>query len=170
MKNFEKLTKTHLNFEASEIVFSVDPRIYPKDIILKACYAIIDRVYIFLDSPGKTAIDVCLKTKGRSTRKQLVRVRDEFLNELVNASIRKMVSIRNQKIVEHIVGGAVNAALMKPNMPLIGGKSTEDEDIQEIEKEIEALKKELENDSEDTYEEDPREIRKPILHDDDNKI
>lgn len=162
MKNFEASTKTHLNFEASEIVFSIDPGIYPKDIIFKACYVIIDRAYVFLDSPGKKEIDVYLKTKQRSTQKQLEKVRDEFLNGLVNASIRKMVSQKNQKIVEHVVGGAINAALAKLGPQPAGCENGEDEDIEEIKREIDALKKELENDGEDIYDEDLLGIKKPV--------
>lgn len=161
MKTFKESTKTRLNPEASEIVFSIDLKIYLKDIVLKACYAIIDRVYIFLDSPFRGKVDVYLKTKRKVTPKQLENVRDEFLNGLVNASIRKAVSRKNQKMVERIVGGAINAALAKPQPHPRSCGDDEDEDIEKIEREIEALKKELEDSGESAYGKDPLGIRKP---------
>ena len=154
MRTFEKSTKTQFHLEDSEIFFFVNPKIYPKDIIFKACYSLVDKIYIFLDSPCKEAIGIYLKTKEKSTKKQLEKLRDEFLNELVNASIRKNVAQRNQKIVELVVGGAIHAALTKPQSPLAEGE--EDGDIQAIEKEIAALKIELEKEINENSKEDPR--------------
>ena len=170
MKDFEKLTKTCLNLAASEISFSINSKMYPKDVILKTCYAMIDRIFIFLDSPCEDRIDVCLKAKEKVGRRQLAKMRDEFLNELVNTAVRKMVSRKNQKIVAHIVGGAINAALARDNEGVGGYRNNEDEDIEKIEKEIAALRKELENDNEGTYEKDSLGIKEPLLNDDNNKI
>ncbi len=163
MTTFKKATKTYLNIKESEIRFSVDSKIYSKDVIFKACYALIDKIYVFLDSPVTGELVVYLKTKKKATQKQLEKLRDEFLNELLNVSIRKNVSQKNQKAVEHIIGGAINAALTKQKVQHTEHTAQEDEDIQEIEKEIAALKKELEADmKEGDYDEDPLDIRKPI--------
>lgn len=163
MNNLDQSTRTRINTEDSEISFSVNPQVYPKDVIFKACYGLIDKIYVFLDSPGKKEIIVFLKTKEKSTRKQLERLRDEFLNELMNASIRKNVARKNQKIVEYIVGGAITAALAKPRGEGTDANNIKDEEILKIEKEIAALKKELEEESPNgTQEEDPLKIRKPV--------
>jgi His-Xaa-Ser system protein HxsD len=129
---------------------------------LKACYVLMDKIYIFLDSPRSKVIDVYLKAKQEMSRRQLEGLRDEFLSELVNAGVRKMVAHKNQKIVERIVGGAINAALVKPQGQLTEGIKNEDEDIQAIEKEIAALKKELEKETNEDFEDDPRNIKKRV--------
>ena len=165
MSRFAKKLKTNIKDENSEISFCISPKIYPKDIIFTACYVFIDKVYVFLDHPGKDEIVVYLKSKQKLTLKKLEKLRDEFLNELLNASVRKNISKRNQKIVEHIVGGAVNAALAKPSAPPVNEqKQDDDEEMQEIAREIEALKKELEleNNSAGDFEEDPLNIKKTM--------
>lgn len=163
MKNLEKASKTQLNVKDSEITFSVNPKIYPKDIIFKACYTLIDKIYVYLDSPEQNTIVVSLKTKEKTTKKKLEKLRDEFLNELLNASVRKNISQKNQKIVEYIVGGAINAALPKIKSQN-DNANTDDDDISKIEAEIEALKKELEQENyyAQPYEEDPLKIKKTM--------
>ncbi len=164
MSSFQKAAKSRLNLKDSEIVFSVDTSLFPKDVIFKACYAMIDAVYIYLNSDGGRRILVYLKTRKRSGKKQLEHLRNEFLNEILNVSIRKSISKQNQKIVEKVIGGAINAALTK------AGKGSnkadghaQDEEILAIEHEIAMLKKELEQEeSPDSYEKDPLGIRKPI--------
>ncbi len=166
MNNFEKSTKTRINTKDSEIVFSVHPKIYPKEVILKACYIIVDKVYVYIDAPKKDEFTISLKTKTRSTKKQLEALRGEFLNELLNASVRKEIAQKNKTIIEYIVGGAINAALpsssKRPQEP--SRANSDEDDIKKIEQEIEALKKELEQEdfSAGTYEEDPLNIKKPL--------
>ena len=77
--------------------------------------------------------------------------------------VRKNISQKNQKIVEYIVGGAINAALPKAK-PQANTVSSDDDDISKIEAEIEALKKELEQENycAQPYEEDPLKIKKSV--------
>ncbi len=164
MKTLEKASKTQLNLKDSEITFSLNPKIYPKDVIFKACYILIDKIYVYLDSPQPSEIIISLKAKEKTTKKKLEKLRDEFLNELLNASVRKSISQKNQKIVEYIVGGAINAALPKAAQPQENSTSADDDDILKIEAEIEALKKELEQESycAQPYEDDPLSIKKTM--------
>ena len=162
MKIFPEATQTRFNDKDAEIVFTLNMSVYPKDVVLKACYVLIDQAYIFLDAPNRKTVDVYLKAKNTTKRKGLEKLRDLFLNELINASVRRMVFKQNRKIIEHVVGGAINAALRPPaTVSAYDETLEEDEDIKEIEKEIEALKKELEAEDEEVDEEEIFDIRKP---------
>ncbi|MCK5580423.1 MAG: His-Xaa-Ser system protein HxsD [Candidatus Omnitrophica bacterium] len=155
--------KTHKKLENNEIIFSLNSKIYPRDVIFKACYTFIDRVYIFLDNPKRNEITVSFKGKKILTKKQLNSLKGEFANELLNAILRKDISKKNKKILEYVVGGAITAALEKPEENK-GPENEDDVEIKKIEKEIEALKKELESegpeDTGDDYESDPLGIMK----------
>jgi len=151
--------------ENSEIVFTVDTAIYSKEVVFKACYVFVDRVYIFFDQSDKGRLLVHLKSKSKSTAKKLEALQGEFLNELLNAIVRREIIKRNQTMVEHIVGGAINAALTRPAQPAEPQPSRDDEEeMQEIAREIEALKKELELEDEGQggFNEDPMDIQKPV--------
>lgn len=133
--------------ENNQVVFVLDQNVYPRDIILKTCYVYIDRMYFYLDTPKAKTIAVTVQGKERLAREQLEKFRDDFLNELLNALLRKKISRQNQKLVEYIVGGAVTAALEKADTPAATIKKDE-VDLNRIEREIEALKKELEEEME----------------------
>ncbi len=149
--------KNIVNLKENEISFVVNQKIYPKDVIFKACYVFVDRVYVYLDSLKKNEITATFKCKKKLTKKNLENLKGDFLNELLNALVRKNVSKRNQKVIEYIVGGAITASLETTEDQ---SKTEEvDEDMLKIEKEIEALKKELELEDDD-YQEDPEASKK----------
>ncbi len=128
----------------NQITFVLNQDIYPRDIVLKTCYVYIDRMYFQLDIPRAKIITVTVKGKERLAPKELEKFKDDFLDELLNALLRKRISRQNQKLVEYIVGGAVTAALEKADARM-GDTIKEDAvDPNRIEREIEALKKELE--------------------------
>ena len=155
------MAKINLDSANNQIIFSLNPSIYPLEIILKASYVFIDRIYIYLDSPKKNEIVVALKGKEKMSAKQLEALRGDFLNELANSLLRKNLAKKNQKIVEYIIGGAVTAALEKP--PEKKSKKerlASEQEMTVVEKEIEALRKELEAEEEEDYKKDPLGIRR----------
>lgn len=149
--------KSNINLQKNEIIFSLDTKIYPQEIIYKTCYTFIDTMYVYLDSLKKNEITISLKGKEKLTKEQLESLKDEFLNELLNILIREAVSKKNQKFLEYIIGGAITASLEKPEMK----KENKKEGMDEVEKEIEDLKKELEKiESSEDYKKDPLSIKK----------
>ena len=156
----EKDIKTKLNLAENEIVFSLNTKIYPAEVIYKTCYVFIDKMYIYLDSQKKGEITASLKSKvvGKLGAKGLEKIKGEFLNELLNTVLRSSVIKKNQKIMEYIVSGVVNASLEEKNehkmMQEDGG-----EDTLNIEKEIASLKEELDKIEEQSFEDDPLGIR-----------
>lgn len=90
----------------------LNSKIYPLEAILNACYAFIDRVYIFLDSDSKgNLIRVSTKGKHRLSEKQLESLHGEFMNELLHCALRYTISKNNKKIREYIIGRALYSAL-----------------------------------------------------------
>jgi len=91
---------------------TVRTQLYPKEAVLNACYAFLDRVYIFLDGDADLdRVRIRFRAREGASRKQLTRLKDEFLNELIHASLRMQVSEQSKAIRELIVGKALLAAL-----------------------------------------------------------
>ncbi len=95
--------KSKIKFK--EIVFSLNPRVYPQEAIYTTCYVFLDKFYLFLDEVNRK-IKVSLKPKGERNL-NLKACRGEFINELLNNTLRFMISKRNQKIREMIVKEAL---------------------------------------------------------------
>ncbi len=159
MKNHQSI-KTKKNLKKNEISFLLKTDIYPKYIIYKACYTFIDRVYIYLDKHTKEDIKVTLKGKNKLKDKDIDSLKGLFLNELLNVILRENITKRNKKILEYIVGGAINASLENNKLVELENKSKDQLDKKEseedinVEKEIAILKKELEKMEEEDFEND----------------
>lgn len=154
-----------IKLENNEIFFSLNTKVYPQDVIFKTCYVFIDQMYIYLDNSKKGEILVSLKGKNDLNGKELEKLKGEFTNELLNMVLRESVAKKNQKVLEYIVGGAINASL--ENVKQIE-KEKGNENL-EIEKEIALLKKELEEMEGEDYEKDSLGIKK-IANTDSKKI
>lgn len=148
--------KTKINFENNEISFLLNTKIYSRGIIYKTCYVFIDRMYIYLDNPKKDEILVFLKGKKELKKQELEKLKGEFSNELLNTILRENLTKQNQKVLEYIVGGAINASLEKSE------QDNKEKDVESvnIEKEIALLKKELEEMEGEDYEKDSLGIKK----------
>ncbi len=85
-------------------------KVYPLEAIYQACYVFLDRAYIFLDSLSSKKVLVSLKGKEKLSQKQLESLKGEFLNELLNCSLRLEIAKRNRKIREAIIGQALMSA------------------------------------------------------------
>lgn len=150
--------QSKIDKSANSITFSLNANVYPKEIIYTTCYVFIDRMYIYLDNPKKNLIVASLKGKDKLKQKELENLKGEFLNELLNVKLREDISKRNKKVLEYIVGGAVNASLEKNDQ----SKKEEDEKNLDIEKEIALLKKELDEMESEDYEKDSLGVRNII--------
>lgn len=104
------MSKPNINKSENKIVISVDPNLYPLESIYGAAYVFLDRAYIFLDGDSKKEIHVHLKGKKKLTDGDMENLADEFLNELLNYSLRYQISRDNRKIREYIVAAALIGA------------------------------------------------------------
>lgn len=105
---------------------SLDPGLYPIDVIYGAAYALIDRAFVLLDraevvgGPGVDAKKsgrflVYLRAKRKVDEAALLKMSGDFGNELLSQALRRKVVKQNSKIIEEIVtqaiAGAAGAAL-----------------------------------------------------------
>lgn len=82
--------------KSKESVFvSINPKIYPLDVIYTASYVFIDRAYVLIDGEPEKKIIVELKPKKKENLERLGR---EFNNELLHYSFYKYVSDKTRDI------------------------------------------------------------------------
>lgn len=95
----------------NNIKLLIDVKVYPLEAIYGTSYVFIDRAYLFLDSCSSKKIEVSLKGKKKLTKKQLEGLAGEFLNELLNHTLRINLAKYNRKIREYIVSQALFSAV-----------------------------------------------------------
>jgi len=89
------------------IRFLVSLQDYPLEAIHGAVYVFLNKSYIFLKTQSVKKIEVSLKGKKKLAEKQLEILKGEFLNELLNYTVRINLSKSNKKTREYIVSQAL---------------------------------------------------------------
>jgi His-Xaa-Ser system protein HxsD len=97
--------------KGNTIEFCFNLKNYPLEAVYGAAYVFIDRAYLFLDSPSPQKISVSLRGKKKLSRKQLEDLKGEFLNELLNYTIRVNLNKNNRKLREFIVSQSLFSAI-----------------------------------------------------------
>ncbi|MFH1294914.1 MAG: His-Xaa-Ser system protein HxsD [Candidatus Aenigmatarchaeota archaeon] len=97
-KNFE------VDKKENSIFVSINPKIYPLEVIYSAAYMFIDRAYLVIDGDPETEIIVQLKAKGDE---DLEKMGFEFQNELVNYAVYVVQAARTSDIRKAIVQKAL---------------------------------------------------------------
>ncbi|XOA42781.1 MAG: His-Xaa-Ser system protein HxsD [Candidatus Nealsonbacteria bacterium] len=113
------MPKLKINKSENKIIVSVNPKLYPFQALYGAAYVFLDRAYVYLDGDPKKEIHIHLKGKKKLTKKEIKTLADEFLNELLNYSLRYHISKDNRKIREYIVGAALIGASGEDTKKLI---------------------------------------------------
>ena len=78
------------------VVISVNPKIYPLDVIFSAAYIFLDKAYVLIDGDPEEEIIVKMKAKDKSLN--LEELGREFNNELINYSFYVVQSGRTMWI------------------------------------------------------------------------
>ena len=101
MEKLNKLGNIEIDEDKGFAVFSVNPKIYPLELVYSAAYIMIDKAFIILDGDPKKEILVEVRKKEKEQKlKELVR---EFNEELLNYATYKVQSERNKDIREMIL-------------------------------------------------------------------
>ncbi len=103
------MEKVKIKNNTIEFVFNLQN--YPMEALYGTAYVFLDRAYLFLDNKTPEKINIFLKGKKKLTKKQLEQLKDDFLNELLNYTVRIKLTKNNKKIREFVVGQALFAAL-----------------------------------------------------------
>ena len=104
------MSKLKINKKENKIIVPVNAKLYSLEAIYGAAYVFIDKAYVFLDGNPEKEVFIQLKGKNSLTVKELKKLAGEFLNELLNSSLRFQISKNNSKIREYIVGAALFGA------------------------------------------------------------
>ncbi|MFQ5620722.1 MAG: His-Xaa-Ser system protein HxsD [Candidatus Nanoarchaeia archaeon] len=96
-------------FEIKEgsVFMSVNPKLYPLDVIYAASYVFIDKCYIILDGHPDQEVMIELKPKEEQ---DIQKLGYEFYNELLSYALYKSRSKKSQNIREAIVQRAILTA------------------------------------------------------------
>lgn len=105
----KKQTKTKINKDQINVI--VNSELYPLEAIYGACYVFLDKAYLRLSGDPKKEINVSIKPKEKEGKKKLEEISGDFLNELLNYSLRCKISSNNRKIREYIIGKALYSSL-----------------------------------------------------------
>lgn len=106
--------------DSEQAVFCLNPGIYPLKAVYGACYAFLDRAYIFLDGDPEKEIRVTMKAKGEPAESHLEAIVGEFSNELLNCALRNGIAKDNLKIREYIIGQALASTVDIPKGQIPG--------------------------------------------------
>lgn len=98
-----------------EVIISINPKIYPLEVIYNTSYNFIDRAYIFLDGDPSTSIKIRIKPKSVDDTKSFLKLKNDFMNELVDNALRYQITQKNKILREFIVGTALLGSLGKLN-------------------------------------------------------
>ena len=99
-----------IEIKNNTIKFLVNLQDYPLEAIYGAVYVFLDKSYIFIDTQSVKKIEVSLRGKKKLTKKQLDNLKGEFLNELLNYTVRINLSKHNKRIREYIISQALFSA------------------------------------------------------------
>jgi His-Xaa-Ser system protein HxsD len=131
--------------EEKYVIVSVNPKIYPMDVVYSASYVFLDKAYLVLDGDPEEEIIVEIRSKKKDQDLEILG--REFNNELLNYAIFKNQSKNSQNIKEAIVERAMET-----------NRESNDEIEFDEDKETE---EDMEFDDDLSYIDDPLGIAKP---------
>jgi len=82
------------------LIVSINPKIYPLEVIYSAAYVFLDKAYLTIDGNPEEEISVQMKPKGKENLEKLGM---EFNNELVNYAVYVVQATRNQPLRKAII-------------------------------------------------------------------
>lgn len=97
--------KFEIDKESNSVIVSVNPKIFPLEVIYSAAYVFLDKVYIMMDGDPQANISVQLKAKNSSEDLQSLAL--EFNNELVSYAVYVVQAARTSEIRKTIVQRAL---------------------------------------------------------------
>jgi His-Xaa-Ser system protein HxsD len=101
----------NIRYHKGHILISINPKIYPLEVVHAAAYAIIDKAYVILDGDPAEEIFVELVLKDKKYTKNIA---FEFTNELLNYAVYYNQAKMNKEIRESIIGAVFSTQSQSP--------------------------------------------------------
>lgn len=116
-KKASAINNMEVNKKAGFVLVSLNPKIYPLDIVYSAAYAMIDKVWVIIDGHPEEEIFVELKPKQKMSLEELGRL---FNEELLNYAFYKTMAQQNKEVREAIIKRAflTNTQEMQPSQDI----------------------------------------------------
>lgn len=106
----QKVDKTiDINEKKKEMFLNSD--VYPLDVIYRACFTFLNRLYIFLDIEKDGKIRVELSPKYPMSQEEWLSIVGEFKNELLTSALRNNIAKTASRVRDIIVEKAIIGAL-----------------------------------------------------------
>jgi His-Xaa-Ser system protein HxsD len=103
-----------INNEEGCVLISINPRIYPLDVVLSAAYAFLDENYVLVDGDPTEELVVEIRPKTNTNLEDRAR---EFNNELVEYANHAVLALKQSKVREAILGHALNKETAEKKPP-----------------------------------------------------
>ncbi|MBU4204937.1 hypothetical protein KKH26_02035 [Patescibacteria group bacterium] len=87
-----------INEDENCVFISINPKIYPLDVIYTVSYVFLEKAYLILDGEPDKEIIVKLIAKIKVDKEQLRQLGNDFFNELINYGFYKNQSEKNNVI------------------------------------------------------------------------
>lgn len=168
--NSKGINNLEIDKKGRYLIVSVNPKIYPLEVIYSAAYVFIDRAYLLIDGDPEEEVFVQMRPKNKN--ENMENLGNEFNNELLNYAVYVVQAMKNQPLRKAIIERALmtnsqGGIYEEERCEKCGGKLKVCPDCGEKycpnceEHEEEEYKEEEELEKEDFVIDDPLEIAKP---------
>ena len=105
MTKTENISNMEINKEEGYALISINPKIYPLDVVYSAVYVLLDKAYIVID--GDPAEEIIVEIRSKEKDGDVEEIGHELNNELVNYAVYKTQSEKNKAIRQTIIQRAL---------------------------------------------------------------
>ena len=100
--------RIYIKEELGEVILKYSKEIYDKEVLIKAAYCFLNRVYVHLDAEENYYV-VTIHSKQEN---DFCDYENEFENELLAQQARKMIAFRTKNIRELIAARALSSTIV----------------------------------------------------------
>ncbi|MFH1723464.1 MAG: His-Xaa-Ser system protein HxsD [Elusimicrobiota bacterium] len=108
-----------VSLRSGEVVFPIQKKLYPLEIIQGAAYVLTDRAYAYVEEKrGLGIYELTLRSRKKATKEGLEALAGDFLNEVLNQALRQRLLADNRSVMEHIISRAMVSARRNDEDPV----------------------------------------------------
>lgn len=94
-----------INKKEGYVLISINPKIYPLDVVYSAAYVLLDKAYVVID--GDPEEEIIVEIRAKEKKGDIEEIGHELNNELINYAVYKTQSEKNQPIRQAIIQRAL---------------------------------------------------------------
>ncbi len=105
MTETKNISNMEINKEEGYALISINPKIYPLDVVYSAVYILLDKAYLVID--GNPEEEIIVEIRSKEKNGDVEEIGHELNNELVNYAVYKTQSEKNKIIRQTIIQRAL---------------------------------------------------------------